>query len=468
MLQLVSCMVPFLIAVFMIAAGLFYLMFPRLKARISLVRLVYRIVMALRERPAKPVSSRRVKLIRLDGAVTLAVGLIWLTQLHPQVRLISPPLYDAAVHQWQAENGDQSPEEAEVLRRLNEVTARMLEPDDAVGLSAGLCAGVVFRDKTYILRAGRKHSKSVEAPDADTVFEIGSISKVFTGTAFAGLIDAGVVALDEPVSALLPGWHIPEYQGRVITLKDLVTHRSGLPRMPGTDLRGVVDLLLMRVLRDPYKYRTPETVRAFLADYELPRAPGEVDEYSNLGVGLLGYALAQRSQQSYEAMIVRMICDPLGMKDTRIQMTPEMTARDSQGYIGPLKWKALHLFFKMQHWTMTDAYQGCGGIRSTVHDMLKYVRANLQAPEGPLGKALARVQTPLAETSEIPDCKTGFALMEWHIKGLDEPMYWHNGGTSGYSSYMAFCRKQQAGIVMLASGVLNEKLAREILMELAK
>jgi len=467
--QLLTYGVVTLVAAFVFLGGLYYILLPRIQARLSLSRLMYRIVMALRRKPAKPVSNKRIWYIRVEGLITLCVGLLWLTQLHPQIRLLREPLYEPAVHQWHAEQPDNSPEEADILRRLNDVTERMMESEEAFGVSAGLCAGVVYRDKTYILRAGRKRLSTTESPDADSIFEIGSITKVFTGAALASLVEEGVVTHDDPVSALLPGWRVPDYQGRVITLKDLITHRSGLPRMPdGFEKQALLDLVLMRLVKDPYRWRTPETVREFLAGYELPRAPGSVDEYSNLGVGLLGYALAQKTGQSYEELIVRRICEPLGMRNTRITMTPEMTAHDVQGYIGPLKWKRLHLIYPMNHWTMTEAYQGCGGLRSSVHDMLTFVKANLQAPEGPLGKVLARVQTPLAETSEVENCKTGYALMARSIDGLKGPMYWHNGGTAGYCSIMAFCREQQAGVVMLASGVLQEKLAREILNELAK
>lgn len=449
------------------AAGVCGLFFPRITVRFLPYRLLYRICMALLRWPAKPVSDKTLG-TRFEGLTMIFLAVLWWTQLNPQVWWLREPLYDPQIHQWHTEYPENSPEEADILRRLNEVTARVLNPEGSYGVSTGLCAGVVYRDKTYLLRAGRKRLSDPEAPDADSIFEIGSITKVFTGTALASLVEEGRFKLDDPVTALL-AWCVPNFHGRVITLRDLITHRSGLPRRSNDyTVRALLDSMVMQLLADPNRRCTPETVHDFLKGYALERAPGSAEEYSDLGVGLLGFALARRTRQSYEELIVRRVCEPLGMRNTRVGMTQEMTAHDVDGYVGPRKWKNLHLLYPISHWNMTEIYQGSDGLRSSIRDLLAFVKANLQAPEGPLGKALARVQTPLTETSRFPNCKLGYALMSSSMDGLKGPMYWHDGATGGYCSMMAFCREQQAGVVILATGAIQEELAQEILKELAK
>lgn len=446
--------------------GLYCLLLTRWRARLSFWRLFYRIFMLIRRKPAKPPWIWRIRWLRAVGVVSLFIGLIWLTQLHPEIRWLSKPLYDPNVHHWQVENGDGSPSEQRILTVLEEVTRSRLRPDT----STGMCIGVLCGGKTFTLSLGRKTLNRDEAPGADTVFDIGSITKVFTSTALASLAEAGKVYLDEPVSTLLPpDWAVPSYPGRVITLKDLAAHTSALPRMPDTPAQGaIMDALLLNGLDDPYRNMTPEYLRSFLSGYQLTYAPGLVSEYSNLGGGLLGYALSRRAQQSYAAMIEEAICAPLGMKDTAIQLNPEQTTRLAQGYIGPIAFGRLHIALPMTRWTMSEAFQGCGGLASTVHDMLIYLHAQMAAPEGPLGSALARVQEPLFDTSGIDNCKTGLALMSWNIDGLDGPMYWHNGGTGGYNSFMGFSKQHQVGVIMLAAGSSDEELCREIIKALAK
>ena len=477
MIQIMLYSTYSVIALLVLFYGLYCLLLPGLRARLSFWRLGYRIVMAVRRRPAGPVARWRKRWARTVGACCLVLALVWLANLYPQVRLLSQPLYDPAVHRWQAENGDGAPGEARILQRLDEATQAVLKvgairqrrrPDMPIDVCVGMCVGVVHGDKTYVLRVGRKNIDSLEPLDADTEFEIGSITKTFTCAALASLVDEGTVRLDEPLAALLPDWTVPDYQGRKITLNDLATHRSGLPRMPHMPMKGAtLDGLLFRGLIDPYRNGTPEYVRGFLAQYRLAREPGSQDEYSNLGVGLLGYALATKTRQPYESLIKQRILEPLGMRDTGVHMSAEQGARFPQGYIGPVRLGRLRVVFPMSRWTFAEGFQGCGSINSTVHDMLKYVRANIAAPEGLLGRTLARIQEPQADVRDIDNCKIGLGMFSMTIKGLDDFMYWHNGGTGGYNSFMAFSKKSKVGVVMLATGVCDEELGRALIKALA-
>ena len=132
--------------------------------------------------------------------------------------------------------------------------------------------------------------------DADSLFEIGSITKVFTATLLADMVDRGEVALDDPVSKDLPETvRVPERNGRKITFVDLATQSSGLPRMP--------DNMHPRDPANPYADYTLEQLYDFLGRFTLTRDIGSQYEYSNLGVALLGGALARRAGASYEALL---------------------------------------------------------------------------------------------------------------------------------------------------------------------
>jgi CubicO group peptidase (beta-lactamase class C family) len=303
----------------------------------------------------------------------------------------------------------------------------------------------------------------------DTEFEIGSITKVFTCAALATLLEEGVVKLDDPVAGLLPAdWTVPSFDGHTVTLENLATHYSGLPRMPDEPPKGaLMDFLLMNMLADPYRNATVEYVRNYLGQLKLTRAPGTSYEYSNLGMGLLGHALATKTGQSYASMIKERVCDPLEMGDTAVCLAGEQETRLAQGYMGPIMLGPVCIALPMARWTMREPFQGCGSLCSTARDMLKFLRANMAAPEGPLGKVLARVQES-RRTTNIPGCTIGLALHILTVDGLDEPMLWHNGGTGGYNSFLGFTKRHKTGVIMLANGLLPEQLAAELLKVLQK
>ena len=171
--------------------------------------------------------------------------------------------------------------------------------------------GIIQGDAELVLGVGQLSEKNAATPDQDTVFEIGSVSKVFTGVLLADAIERGVVKADQPADDLLPeGISMPVFSNkpdRKITLADLSTHVSGLPRLPDNlDVNATI----------PYAEYSADDLYKFLKSYELKRAPSTVDEYSNLGVGLLGVLLSRKQNTNYESLIRERITEPLQMKDT--------------------------------------------------------------------------------------------------------------------------------------------------------
>jgi D-alanyl-D-alanine-carboxypeptidase/D-alanyl-D-alanine-endopeptidase len=186
----------------------------------------------------------------------------------------------------------------------------------AAGFYQTLVFAVVDGDKSEIVAFGRLDDG--KAPDGDTVYEIGSITKTFTAALLAQSVRAGQVTLETPVAQLLPDARIPARNGKEITLLDLATQFSGLPRLPLN--------LLPKDAANPYADYDAARLKAFLADYQLSRDPGEGYEYSNLGFGLLGYALAQSQHTTYPELVAKDVLQPLGMAMSGVTLTDPMRA----------------------------------------------------------------------------------------------------------------------------------------------
>lgn len=267
--------------------------------------------------------------------------------------------------------------------------------------------------------------------DSSAVFEIGSITKTFTASVLADMALRGEVRLDDPVAQYLPdSAHVPSRNGKQITLLDLATQVSGLPRLPSN--------LAPRDPANPYADYSVQQLYAFLAGYQLTRDIGATYEYSNLGMGLLGLALARKAGTSYETLVTRRILTPLGMRETAITLTPALRARlarghDADGNVVP-------------NWDL-PTLAGAGALRSTTRDMLTYLAANLDTTSS-VDRAMRDAHTPRHEAGS-PNMQIGLA---WHI--MSRPvgnLVWHNGGTGGYRSFSGFDPARRIGVVVLSN-----------------
>jgi D-alanyl-D-alanine-carboxypeptidase/D-alanyl-D-alanine-endopeptidase len=272
--------------------------------------------------------------------------------------------------------------------------------------------------------------------NADTIFEIGSTTKVFTSLLLADMVERGEVQLDTPVADLLPaGVKVPEWEGKKITLLDLSMQISGLPRMP-TNMHP-------KDLGNVYADYTPANLYAFLSGYTLPRAIGAQYEYSNLGAGLLGHALSRKAGMSYEQLLRKRIFEPLGMHDTGITLTPEQMKRMATSYdpaLGPVK-----------YWSF-DALAGCGAIRSSANDMLKFLAANMELTDTPLKPAMRRMRS-VHQATGVADLDI---MMAWHdYKKFGTEIVWHSGSTAGAWSFFGFDPARKVGVVILTNTYLD-------------
>jgi D-alanyl-D-alanine-carboxypeptidase/D-alanyl-D-alanine-endopeptidase len=299
---------------------------------------------------------------------------------------------------------------------------------------AVVVVGVLDGDKEEVFAFGEWDGK---APDRDSVFEIGSITKVFTGILLADRVKAGVVTLDDPVQKHLPdGWTVPRRDDRDITLLHLATHTSGLPKGP----KGFLATAILHP-NEPFKYLTEDELKKALPETPIQTTIGARSEYSNLGVGLLGHALVHASKAaSYEALVTERVLKPLGMSDTAIALSESQTKRLIPGHLPSGK--------RMPNWDF-PTLPGCGAIRSTVGDVLKFVKANAN-PTGVLADAMAMTHQNWRDVRPKFE-ETGLCWIRYQTGKKDPPVtLWHNGQTGGYHSFVGFV-PGRGGVVVLCN-----------------
>jgi CubicO group peptidase (beta-lactamase class C family) len=313
----------------------------------------------------------------------------------------------------------------EPLREAADAAAR---PSLESRKHGGFVVGILLDGRSACFGYGKTSDAAADPPGGDTVFEIGSITKAFTGILLAGMANEKLVALEDPVGKHLPeGTSVPSRGGKEITLLHLATHTSGLPRMPG-NFRPKDPL-------NPYADYDAKQLFEFLAAARLARDPGEAYEYSNLGSALLGHALVRRSgKASYEALVTEKICRPLGMNDTVVTLSEDQKRRLAPPHRPDGK--------AVKNWDL-PAFAGAGALRSTAGDMLRFLAANLGGAPRDLAEAVTTSHAPRTP-------KTGLG---WHFTPRSGGAWsvWHNGGTGGYASFCGFVKEKRAAVVVLSN-----------------
>ncbi|MCH7720751.1 MAG: serine hydrolase [Planctomycetes bacterium] len=315
--------------------------------------------------------------------------------------------------------------------RIPEDVKRSVESRVDGGFTVGMVVGVIDAEGTEFFAYGTP-SKDIKRPvDEDTVFEIGSITKVFTTLLLAESVERGKLELDEPIRAYLPKTvSIPARHGSEITFRHLATHRSGLPRLP--------DNLLPKNGADPYSDYSADSLYAFLSGYALTRDIDSAYEYSNLGAGLLGHTLARTLNRRYERLIVDRICKPLGMDSTGISLSPSLARRLAAGHTEGEP---------VQNWDF-DCLAGCGAIRSSARDLAAFISVNMGLTDSPLYSAMKTCHGNRFDTG-VADLQIALGWHVWNKFGTE--IIWHNGGTGGSHSFCGFAPDRGIGVVVLSN-----------------
>jgi serine-type D-Ala-D-Ala carboxypeptidase/endopeptidase len=190
---------------------------------------------------------------------------------------------------------------------------------------------------------------------------------------------------------------------------------------------------------NPYADYSVQQLYHFISNYQLTRDIGATFEYSNLGAGLLGHALARHAAMDYETLMRSRVLAPLGMTSTAIALSPELKSRLAPGHDAQLR--------TVPNWDLRTL-AGAGALRSTANDLLALLAAVLGQVESPLGQSIATTLTVRRPTAG-PGWEVGLGWMV--MPRGDDELIWHSGGTGGYRSFVGYLRKARIGVVVLSN-----------------
>lgn len=333
-----------------------------------------------------------------------------------------------------------------LLSSMDKLIEQAVRPYIQKANTVGLSIGILKDDKITTYNYGETVRGNKRLPTSNTIFEIGSITKTFTATLLAYYINEGKVKLNDPVTKYLPDSVAANTALKTVTLQSLSNHTSGLARIPENLNFDGADAL------NPYKNYNKQQLFSYLKTCKLNSQPGERYDYSNLGLGLLGTILSQISGKTFDQMVAELICKPLMMQST-IQHLSEaklanfVTVYNANGSVTPA-------------WDF-NVLAPCGALHSSVNDLLTYARANMNPSTDKLGKAFVLTH----QITFSKDLKLGLA---WHIIVVDGvEYYFHNGGTYGSSSFLAFNTQKNLAVVILSNAAENtDAIGTDILKKL--
>ncbi|MBI2372449.1 MAG: serine hydrolase [Deltaproteobacteria bacterium] len=329
--------------------------------------------------------------------------------------------------------------------------ARLAEPAIGEGGVVGLTIGIV--DATHVEHVGLgRTSEHGPTPNADTVYEIGSLTKLFTGILLAALEVEGA-DLSTPASEWL-GQRLPARKKRPIQLLDLASHTSGLPTNP--------DGFRAKDPLRPYDDVSAKEVLRAASNAKLRRKPGARYEYSNFGFGLLGLAIERKLGQSYEAALAERVLGPLGLERTRSDLEAVQGHDADRAPVPP--------------WRVGEGYAAAGALRSTARDLTRLLLLQLRG-EGPLARALEQASTPVHALSAKEHTPLVAALPAaerrrhaeissaygWHV--LDGGRRFMTGRTGGFHASVGFDPDAGVGVVVLSNtaSMLVDRVANAVL-----
>ena len=330
---------------------------------------------------------------------------------------------------------------------LAEEVEHQVRPYIVFGSKVSVVVGIVQDGEEAVFAFGQKDFQEGEVPDRYTVYEIGSITKTFTGTLLSQMHLDRQVALSDTIEQYLPSMKVPTYQGQSITLESLATHTSSLPRLPSNleEFEGELD--------NPYKHYTLEALYSFLNTYDLPRSVGSEYEYSNVGVDLLGHLLGRADQSSYESAVTQKIIAPLGLRNTTLSLSEAQSANMAQPYKGKNT---------VSYWDASEATQGAGAIVADMNDMLRYLKINMGLLPSPLYEAMRLAQAPRFAINE----RLSVGLNWFTIYEGEREIIFHNGATGGFDAFIGFDKDAQCGVVVLTNSFLIGGSTTELGMDL--
>ncbi|MBN2478680.1 MAG: beta-lactamase family protein [Parachlamydiales bacterium] len=300
------------------------------------------------------------------------------------------------------------------------------------GHTQGMVIAIITEDGTKFYKGGRLGVNDDTPMDEYALFELGSISKIFTSLLLQQMVNCNEVKKDDFMEMYLPeGVKVPSYHGKKITLEHLSNHTAGFPYVPENFL-----------MSDPYnpwrEYNIEYVYADILGKFNLPYAPGSQYQYSNISLGLLGHVLALRANRDYEDLMYERILKPLGMEDTKYNLTPDLKKRLAKAHIRNRQ---------VPNWEI-NAFRGAGGLHSSVKDLSRFIEANLGFCDTKINDLLASAKDCRVPQDE-PKLDVG---LEWNFsyRYLPEIVY-HGGETGGHETFVGFCPDKKIGVVVASN-----------------
>lgn len=354
-----------------------------------------------------------------------------------------------------------------------------LNSDKYVGLSILV---LTKNGEEFVSHYGKRDISNGLTPDSDTLYEIGSISKAFTRISLAG---QSKIQLDDNIATYLPNLvRVPAPLGEDITIENLITHtgiKFSVPctiRLPNPSDLKCFGFDLDPELIDPYRNTSKENNYKFLTDFSYTveefaqyfPAPGIFWSYSNIGIGLVGEFLGEQHNATFEDYLKTSVLAPLEMSNTKINMPCEQSntcQNMAKVYSRPdLKesWKQASL------WHL-PGISAAGGIRSSINDMKKFLKANLSPETTTIQSALETAQSPLVDASNLHNsniCNPGQQpqidlcnrakkdfYYAWEAVSPDTVLY-HGGATGASQAMMMFSIDRSLGVVVLSNSKVGK------------
>lgn len=351
----------------------------------------------------------------------------------------------------------------EALPSLVEAIARPLIED---GSNVGLVIGVLDGEDKRVFSFGKKTLTSDETPDGDTIFAIGSVTKAFTSLVAHQLIDEGVLSLSDGLGDLLPADIDLSDPARKITIGQLLTHSSGLPRQPNDHQMLISFINYMHTGENIYRHIDTDKVLEFL--HEFDPDPGEVGtyRYSNIGSGILAMAIETKAKKHLETLLDERILGPIGTKDTTFHLTAEQWSRVAMGHVGDSPF-FVRRNTPMDQWDMGDILGGASGLYSTVNDLLELARYRIAL--GTPTVDIIPIRRNILSVSNKAEQKRSLGWSVDDFEKQNTRIVFSHGMISGYTAYIGVDPQRKIGVVVLANNFnWDDHIGHNLLLALAR
>ena len=327
---------------------------------------------------------------------------------------------------------------AQIGSNIDILASSYLESEFAKAISIA----ILNKDEISYHNYGKISTENPVVPTKNSIYEIGSISKAVTSTLLQQLISENKLSLDDDMCDYMPEGSCQWTEEKKITIRELATHTSGIPRLPYSFFSNVKDM------NRPYENHREEDLVRFLKSYDPAPIEDRVYEYSNYGMMILGYILEQVEGKSYEMIMLERLLKPLEMYRTFVMGNEDIHAKIIQGHSSNGK--------ETPVWDM-PTFPGPGGIRSTTSDMMKFMQYVINDP---IASKATNKQIQIEEQKWIG--------LGWHIfnyEFTDKLIVLHNGQTGGYTAFAGFIEGSESAVVVLCnnSGLEDKPSACDLL-----